>query len=72
MPLSLDQLRREAAALIVEGDEVGFSIDRQGADPDMFNRLVREALDSAGTDFAAFPRTDGRTGYCALYVIPFT
>ncbi|WP_029416887.1 hypothetical protein [Brevundimonas bacteroides] len=70
MPISLTQLRSATPGQFVEFDETGFSIERRDSDPNAFNRLVREALDSAGTEFVAFPTTDGRTGYAALYVVP--
>ena len=70
MPLSLTELRRAAADHIVQADECGFNIERQDLKRDAFNRLVREAIDSAGLDFVAFPQTDGHRGYSSLYVIP--
>lgn len=70
MALSLTQLRLKAAEHRIDADDGGFSIEPRKADGEAFNRLVREALDNSGNGFVAFPQTNGRSGYAALYVIP--
>jgi hypothetical protein len=71
MPMSLDRLRRAAQAHRVLIDDSGFSIERRtGGSQSEFDALVREALDSSGQDFVAFPCPDARSLYRAVYVIP--
>ena len=71
MSLSLQELRKVASRNTVHNGAEGFSIERRDVEPETFNRLVREAVESSGQDFVAFPQTDGHRGYSALYVLPF-
>jgi len=69
--LFLQSLRDGGPAHAVEPASTGFAIvPKPGGDPQAFNDLARETLNRAGSDYAAFPRTDGRSGYDQVIVIP--
>lgn len=69
--MSLKQLRTAARAHLIEHNKDGFTIRRRCEDEaQAFNALAREALDSSGEDFVAFPQPDGQSGYVGLFVIP--
>jgi len=71
MTFSLNDLRHAGRTHRVWQEDKGFMIEREAdADVAAFNCMVREALDSAGNDFAAFPQPDGHHGYSAIYVVP--
>lgn len=71
MSMSLEDLRRAGRDHLVEHNRDGFTIMRRCEDETRaFNALAREALDSSGKEFVAFPQPCGRTGYVGLIVIP--
>ena len=71
MYISLERLRRDDPLYLVDGDEAGFNLVRApAADQARFDALVRAAMAGAGRDFVALPRSDGHTGYDAVYILP--
>lgn len=73
MGMSLKRLREVGQAHLVEDDQLGFTIARRGPDQaEAFNHLVRTALDEAGNDYVAFPRSDGAAGYESVFIVPLS
>jgi hypothetical protein len=71
MDLSLQTLPRPDPLYEIEENAEGFALLRaSSADADAFNGLVRRILDTAGFDFVALPRSDGRTGYDGVFILP--
>ncbi len=67
----LQSLQQGGPFHAIEEADGGFAIARKPtADPEAFNQLAREILEQAGADFVALPRTDGRTGYDQVFIIP--
>lgn len=73
MDVSLQRLHRPDPLYRIETDAAGFNLLRaEAADRRQFDRLVRAALDRAGTDYVALPRSDGHCGYDGVYILPLT
>jgi hypothetical protein len=71
MDLSLQTLHHPDPLYDIEDSTDGFSLVRAAsADAETFNGLVRQILDKAGRDFVALPRSDGRTGYDGVFILP--
>lgn len=68
----LQTLPRQGPSHTLERTEVGYALVRRPTgDVDEFNRLARQAIDLAGEEFVALPRTDGHAGYDQVIIIPF-
>jgi len=71
MRLSLRQLRQNSDHYHVEPHDAGFAILKTArADGAAFHALVQDALNSAGEEFVALPRSDGSAGYDGVFIIP--
>ena len=66
----LDMLLEASTAYDVRREKDGYSLIANPAQPDVFNDVVRDALEKAGDDFVAFPTSDGRQGYSQMFIIP--
>ena len=68
----LQSIAPEGPSHLLQETDVGYALVRRPAgDPVEFNRLARKAIDLAGDEFVALPRTDGPTSYDQVIIIPF-
>lgn len=70
MTIQLSLLKTGGSCYTVENVEHGFLLHVVQGDEANFNIIVRQLLDQAGPEFAAFPRTDGSGGYDCVHIIP--
>ena len=72
MGTSLEALRRPGLTHTLELDDTGFVLRRRAnADPEAFNHLVREAINSAGSEYVALPRPGRGSGYGQLVIVTY-
>ena len=70
MAIQLSLLKSGGSCYTVEDSEHGFLLHVVPGDEANFNIIVRQLMDQAGPEFAAFPRTDGKGGYDCVHIIP--
>lgn len=57
-------LLKGGQAFTVEAVEIGFLIDRVEGHDSGFNDIARAVMNNSGSEYSAFPRSDGRGGLC--------